>query len=87
MLFDKLAESFYAIFCKANRLKPCKEHVQATESPVDTYLRLVGYNSGVKRNMVLNDPVMAIFPIRVNTKDAVTMDSLSEMGPINTTFS
>ena len=37
--------------------------------------------------MVLNDPVMAIFPIRVNTKDAVTMDSLSEMEATNTTFS
>ena len=87
MLFGKLADSFYAIFCKTNRYKPCKEHIQATESPVDTYLRLVGYSSGVKRNMVLKDPVMAIFPIRVNTKDAITMDSLSEIETTNITFS
>lgn len=33
-------------------------------------LRFVGQSSGVQRNRVLNDPVMAIFPAKVVTTDA-----------------
>ena len=37
-----------------------------------TYLIFVGYNSGVYRNIVLNEPVMAILPIRVKTVAQIT---------------
>lgn len=36
------------------------------------YLIFVGYSSGVYRKMVLNDPVMAILPIKVNTVEHIT---------------
>ena len=34
------------------------------------YLKFVGYNSGVHKNIVLNDPVIPNFPMKLNTTDA-----------------
>ena len=46
------------------------------------YLILVGYSSGVYRNIVLKDPVIAILPISVNTVELIIM---APFPPINRT--
>jgi hypothetical protein len=39
---------------------------------VHTYLKFVGYNSGVHKNIVLNDPDIPNFPMKLNITDAVS---------------
>ena len=37
-----------------------------------TYLKLVGYNSGVNKNIKPNDPVIPNFPIKLKITDTVS---------------
>lgn len=48
------------------------------------YLRLVGYNSGVNRNSVLNEPVTDIFPANVAITDSKISVSFPSVKETNT---
>lgn len=53
------------------------------------YLRLVGYNSGVNRKSVLNDPVTDIFPANVvitESKISVSSPSVKETNTLEQTI-
>ena len=55
-------------------LLPYFDHFQWVEphhSNVYSYLIFVGYSSGVVKKIVLNDPVIAILPMRVNTVEVI----------------
>lgn len=58
-------------------IAPILEKVE--QIPIPTFLRLVGYNSGVNRKSVLNDPVTDIFPANVAiTESKISVSSPSE---------
>lgn len=44
---------------------------KTNELNIIPYLRFVGYNSGVYKKRVLNDPVMADFPANVVIMEAI----------------